>query len=510
MIKKIYALCIIFAVHFSTEAMYFCTAADSTYFKELLNLIGGIHKNNYDQLEEIAIFNLGLSQSEIDHLASIEKVSLHEVEKTHPDLLTSFQRTPQGKRVPGWYAWKPVIIKQALELYPFVVYIDAGTTVLRPLDLLFKEIKKNGYFLCSCGHSPEQYPVSWGTTQRVKDYFNLDMPENRWILSQEFVMGGFLGASKDQEFYPKLLLPLYELTKKLTLFEDDGTAPQGFGCGRHDQTLISIFAYKNKLHIIRQDTTQTTPALIGDDEQFYITWDYQHVDHRTHIYNSRNHVAFPDHVSYIRYRPHYYSQVGQDKYFNEQIFKGKRNGFFIDIGAHGNKFSNTYFFEKELGWDGICFEPLQAPFEELQKTRRCICINKCVSTLDGNVDFVEFPDDLEMYSGIISSYDKEQLMRVQEHNKKDMYLTTMPSCRLDTTLDSYGIQHIDFLSIDTEGHELPIIQSIDFSKYDISAITIENNFNDQRIREHLERNGFTYKGKLIQDEIYLKTNLIDP
>ena len=52
----------------------------------------------------------------------------------------------------------------------------------------------------------------------------------------------------------------------------------------------------------------------------------------------------------------YKSQFGQDKFLNENIFKNKRNGVFIDIGAHdGITYSNSYVFEKQLDWTGICF-----------------------------------------------------------------------------------------------------------------------------------------------------------
>ena len=38
----------------------------------------------------------------------------------------------------------------------------------------------------------------------------------------------------------------------------------------------------------------------------------------------------------------------------------------MDVGAHdGKTISNTYFFEKELGWKGICIEPILEIFKEL-------------------------------------------------------------------------------------------------------------------------------------------------
>lgn len=53
----------------------------------------------------------------------------------------------------------------------------------------------------------------------------------------------------------------------------------------------------------------------------------------------------------------YYSQFGQDKFLDQKIFKGKNSGFFLEIGADdGVRYSNTYFFEKFRGWQGICIE----------------------------------------------------------------------------------------------------------------------------------------------------------
>ena len=53
----------------------------------------------------------------------------------------------------------------------------------------------------------------------------------------------------------------------------------------------------------------------------------------------------------------YFSQAGQDRYLNEQFFKNKRNGTFVEIGGHdGWTGSNCVFFEKVLNWTGIVVE----------------------------------------------------------------------------------------------------------------------------------------------------------
>ena len=78
----------------------------------------------------------------------------------------------------------------------------------------------------------------------------------------------------------------------------------------------------------------------------------------------------------------HYGQYKQDKYL-DTLFKKKSNGTFVDIGAHdGVTFSNSYFFEKERNWKGICVEPIPEIFSKLDETRNCIKINGAAHALE--------------------------------------------------------------------------------------------------------------------------------
>jgi len=73
---------------------------------------------------------------------------------------------------------------------------------------------------------------------------------------------------------------------------------------------------------------------------------------------------------------HYVSQSKQDLFIDKYIFNHKRNGTFLDIGAYdGLEFSKTYYFEKELDWNGICVKPLPHIYNKLIKNRNCVCVN---------------------------------------------------------------------------------------------------------------------------------------
>lgn len=231
----------VLAIQDTKVPMYIVTAANSPnrYFLPLLNLIGSLHVTNFDSIEEIAIFDLGLTAEQRKLLNTIEKVKLYDIELIHPEILKPLPYSPGSQRVmPGLQSWKPVAIKQALDMFPYIFYLDAGTTVLKPLDDLFKFIIQEGYFFIDCGQN-----IEWMTTKFLINKFDLLAPEKKGILKSAGISSGQQGITRN--IYQSYVTPMYELAKNINNFVDDGTAGGGPGCGRHDQTLFSILVQLN-------------------------------------------------------------------------------------------------------------------------------------------------------------------------------------------------------------------------------------------------------------------------
>lgn len=288
------SLLIIFSFNItkSYTDLYFCTASDFKYFDNLLNLVGSIHKTNFEHLKEIAVFDLGLTEKQLFELSKIQKLNVYKIEKVHPDIIKPFTITGFGKVVPGWYAWKPVAIKQALDMFPYVLWIDAGTTVLKPLNNLFRYIKQNGYFLSTIGdnilNGEFVHSIKWQTKRSLIEKFELNRPHRKWILNQEAINASLIGVSK--KAIDEFIKPLYELAKDIKNYEDDGTTPEGFGTARHDQALLALLAYTKGLKILRLDFTQTCPIYLNINAReipFNITWNRSYVCDKTDIYCSR-------------------------------------------------------------------------------------------------------------------------------------------------------------------------------------------------------------------------------
>lgn len=303
--KTYLALFLILAQIAYSFPQYYCTAANSTYYRCLLNLIGSIHETNFDECQEIAVFDLGFEQEELQTLQNIQKVNVYPLDKTHPDMLTYFR--DHGINCLGWFSWKPVAIKKALEMFPYVLWVDAGTELRNPVDFLFQYIQEHDYLLCTIGDHRDGrgkwiHPIRWGTTSFVKNQFGLEAPDKQWILEQEFVMGNFMGISRKGSVY--FLNDLYEWTKDLRYYADDGTAAEGWGSARHDQLLLSILAYMRNLTIYIQDGIEGKPTLLqvgGQVVPFYINWWEKLLTSKTHIYNVRkNNQNNPYYRSKIR------------------------------------------------------------------------------------------------------------------------------------------------------------------------------------------------------------------
>lgn len=204
----------------------------------------------------------------------------------------------------------------------------------------------------------------------------------------------------------------------------------------------------------------------------------------------------------------YYGQYEQDKYL-DKVFKQKQNGTFVDIGAHdGETFSNSYFFEKERNWKGICVEPIPEIFEKLDQTRNCIKINGCISDKIGTEKFLRIRGefvDTEMLSGLVEDYDSRHLERIDREikeyggSKEEIEVTCYD---INKVLTDNQINQVDFFTIDTEGNELKILKTINFDQFDFDIFIVENNYETDEINELMTSNGFKRIKRIGHDEVY--------
>ena len=62
----------------------------------------------------------------------------------------------------------------------------------------------------------------------------------------------------------------------------------------------------------------------------------------------------------------FYSQDNQDRYLEFLVFKGFKNGVYVDVGAHDvESLNNTLYYEKNNNWTEINIEPIKTVFNKI-------------------------------------------------------------------------------------------------------------------------------------------------
>lgn len=197
-----------------------------------------------------------------------------------------------------------------------------------------------------------------------------------------------------------------------------------------------------------------------------------------------------------------WSQYGQED-FVTKYFKNKTNGFFVEVGGFdGESFSNTLYLERELHWDGILIEAIPPLYKRLKsKHRKCFILNSCISD---TVQVQNFVHAGALSSSDIAMTDKHKNRIQNEHAQLVPQKYRIYCKSFLRILDATGTRKIDFFSLDVEGGELIILNSIDFTNLDIELFTIETDQHRDEIIKFMESKGYTRIHKLSGDDLFQK------
>ena len=164
-------------------------------------------------------------------------------------------------------------------------------------------------------------------------------------------------------------------------------------------------------------------------------------------------------------------------------------GSCVEVGAvDGRHMSNTLYFE-EAGWKCLCIEPNEHYHEALRMNRKHF-LPYAVSSRnqDGVVlhrvkigDAYDACTSLELDQTLIS-----QFKRVI--NEQDEILVNART--LDSCMEEAGFSEVDFVTIDTEGTELSVLQGFDIARWKPALVVIENNHDTPRVDAHLLALGY--------------------
>jgi len=154
-----------------------------------------------------------------------------------------------------------------------------------------------------------------------------------------------------------------------------------------------------------------------------------------------------------------FGQEGEDLIL-DRLMGGKARGFYVDIGAHHPiRFSNTHLFSKR-GWYGINVDAEPGSMALFRKMRpRDVNIESGVGEKAGTMPFYRFDEPA------LNTFDAEEAALKNQPPYHITECVTVSVMRLDKILREHlpVACEIDFLSVDTEGMDLGVLKSNDWS-----------------------------------------------
>jgi len=167
-----------------------------------------------------------------------------------------------------------------------------------------------------------------------------------------------------------------------------------------------------------------------------------------------------------------YSQCGEDLWVAENL-KPKR-GSFCEVGAfNGIGCSNTLMFEED-GWPGICIEPVPESAFLCFRNRKCHTICCAVGSSSAFLGLFHY-NNVDLGASGIADHCATNFTRT----------IPVPIMRLDDIFDVLCPECPTLLSIDTEGTEVNVLESLGSYRPEIIIIeykTFDNAPNDHAIK----------------------------
>jgi FkbM family methyltransferase len=122
-------------------------------------------------------------------------------------------------------------------------------------------------------------------------------------------------------------------------------------------------------------------------------------------------------------------------------------------------------YEYCLGWHGIMIEGNPHNFENLISRRPCT----------QNVWAVSCPPQ-QSYVIMSDKGPVAEVISLETKNQNPKDFTMLAPCRtMSSVFKEYGVTHINFFSLDVEGHEAAVLSTINFDRVKIDVLITETN-----------------------------------
>jgi len=208
----------------------------------------------------------------------------------------------------------------------------------------------------------------------------------------------------------------------------------------------------------------------------------------------------------------YYAELNTDKYIRETYFPDfSFKGIMVEVGAGPPEVLSMSKHFRDNGWRCICVEPNPNFIEQHKKFGNEIYPYAC-SEIEKNENFEIVTSGLKQFSYDGMSFSslaiREEYLTQYKTSRELLHIETIQIevKKLDTILENLNIDHIDFLSVDTEGWEIEVMKGFNANKFNPKIILLENVLHKESYKQYMNNIGYKLDKTIDYNYIFKKRN----
>jgi FkbM family methyltransferase len=195
----------------------------------------------------------------------------------------------------------------------------------------------------------------------------------------------------------------------------------------------------------------------------------------------------------------YFAEFETDRFIRENFF-GDYNykGVMVEVGAGPTTFYSMSRHFRNNGWRCICIEPnpkfVRQHLNEGNEIYQFACSNeekegtlKVVNTGWGN------ENDGISYSSLDIKYQNSPSVSEE---------IPVKITKLDSILESISLDHVDFVSVDTEGWEIEVMEGFSLNKFRPKIVLLENYEHNPNYEIYMSKFGYYLSNKINYNYIF--------
>lgn len=198
-----------------------------------------------------------------------------------------------------------------------------------------------------------------------------------------------------------------------------------------------------------------------------------------------------------------YTQFGEQGLIEHLL--GNGSGYAVEVGAADGVYMSTTKALEDKGWTCLCIEPNPFYLIGLHQNRKMVMPYALSSK---NAELVEFHaydrGNGDMTAGSGFSTDIAELRRVGMPQPYATHHFRVPVRTLDYCLAAADFPRVDFVSIDTEGHDIEVLRGFNIAAWNPKLVMVEVWDGDRGFEKYFEGHPYQMVARVGVNDIYLR------